>query len=1267
MYSTYTKRKIFTLICVFFGLVSTYAQQTISQVFTLSWQNDSIPFQLTDGKFVGNNDMSQHFFAKIPTQKVKIKNTRLIPLETENFSISNQVQGTLSDQFDYVCEISEFRGQYHLLIDVNPVKKINGRIERLKSFQLDVEFITDNVVNGNRNPEATFNSVLEKGEFYKISVEKTGIFRLDKDFIETKIGKSISGINPKSIKIYGQRGGMLPEENSANRIDDLKELSIYVEGETDGKFDAGDYVLFYGEGPEKLDFDSIRNNFLLKKNIYDTKNYYFITFEGVSGKRIGTQNPLQTSNKTYNYYDDVQRYEVDETNLLGSYDRTEGAGKEWFGDYFRSDRSKTYTNVFKADYIPSSPCRVYYKFAARSKNSTSINLKIGEKNFKKSISGVNIDDIEGTYASQAVIDEVFNVSTSNPSIILEFPNTTAESEGWLDFIHLEGQKLIDLSKSPFGFRNKSARNEGVIKFSLTNTSNKTIWDVTDPFNIIRMSVNADGMYFSSDNQVHEFYTMSGSSDALTPTFISKVANQNVHSIKDEDMLIVYFSDIKSEAERLKNHHESHSGLKVKILDINEIYNEFSSGKCDPSAIRDLTRLMLYRNPDFKYLLLFGDGTYDYRGLVRNINPENFIPVYETDNSLEPIIAFPSDDYYGLLGDDEGKNLVGSVDIAIGRLPVRNIDEAQSSVDKIIHYETSPDCLGDWRMRLTYCADDQDSNFHFNDMDDIARKDAIRNTIINQNKIYFDSYEQTSTSGENRYPYANQEINQNVFKGVLGMTYLGHGGPLGWAQERVLTVPDILSWNNYDKLMVMTTATCSFGAYDDPSITSPAEHAFLNPKGGAIALLTTTRSVYTNSNKILTNAVHEELYVKKNGKPSSIGEAIMIGKNINTNASFITNSRKFALIGDPAIKIALPKLNVLTTSINGNDPTMIRDTFNALEKITITGIVTDENNVINTSFNGTVYPTVYDKKITVKTKGNDSDSYPAPFSLFKTIIFKGSAEVKNGEFVFSFYVPKNINYTFGDGRISYYATDGHRTDAGGYFDTFTVGGSIKNGILDETGPQVKLYLNDESFINGGISHDHPVLIMDLVDDYGINVTGTAVGQDITAVINNDQQNIHILNDFYESDKGDYTSGKVTFPLSNLPTGKHYITGKAWDISGNSGEARLDFVIANSTDNILQHVLNYPNPFTSSTQFTFEHDFTPTEIDVCVYIYSISGKLVKTITQSNFYNGSRIHDVNWNGKDDFENKLAKGVYLYKIVAHSKELNQTKESKFEKLVIL
>ncbi|MBK9737689.1 MAG: type IX secretion system sortase PorU [Saprospiraceae bacterium] len=973
------------------------------------------------------------FYNKKPSTYKKVLRVKLTEGIKQIVQVTEPLLSKIQhSEFAADADVTEIRGLYSLNTSVLPFRKTqDGRIERLSTFSITV-YYADYLSIGNRSPDATFNSVLENGDIYKISVDKTGIFKIDKSFLESKLGITLAGINPKKIKIFGNRGGRLPEANNIPRTDDLTELSIYVSGEEDGKFDASDFILFYAEGADIWNYIPKSNEFTFDKNIYENKNYYFIKIDNQDGLRVNKSAEItDIADFETRYYDMTQRFEEDKTNLLGAYTASEGTGKEWYGEIFKTTRDRSFNSEFDfTGFNNTKAIEVSMVFAGRSSSSSSVTLSIGTKNITKSIQSVSVQDAESLYAKKAIIKESFTISDVNPSVKITYPSVSSESEGWLDYLQIISSRELVMNNGQLPFRSRETKSAGTAAFDIKDHSNQIVWDVTNPFHPEEVLVKNSRLLFKPKAAVHEFIAHNKSSGAFEPMALGKISNQNLHRIKDEKMIIVYHPIFKSEALRLAEHRQNISGFKVIAAETNEVYNEFSSGKVDPAAIRDMAKLLLNRNPDFRYLLLFGDGSYDYKGLVKEINSENFVPVYETDESFNPIDGFPSDDFYGLLGDQEGVNLIGGMDIYIGRLPAKSVEEAKTLVDKIVHYETSEDVYGDWRLRNGYTADDEDFNTHINDMDDIAKLDEARHILYNQQKVYLDAYKQVSTPGENRYPEASKSLNDNIFKGQLSLTYLGHGGPLGWAQERVLTVPDLQSWTNINSLTVMVTATCSFGAYDDPAVVSPAEFAVLNPKGGAIALMTTTRAVYTNSNKDLTNAVHELLYKKSNGNAPTLGFALGEGKNKYTGDGFRVNSRKFTLLGDPSLPVAMPKYDIYTSLVNGKNASTVKDTINALEKVIIEGYIGDATGQVITTFNGTIYPTVFDKRSTFQTLSNDNASPKFPYTSYKNILFKGAASVINGKWSFSFWAPKNINYSYGEGRISYYATDGKTVDAGG---------------------------------------------------------------------------------------------------------------------------------------------------------------------------------------------------------------------------------------------
>ncbi|NNF35536.1 MAG: type IX secretion system sortase PorU [Saprospiraceae bacterium] len=798
-----------------------------------------------------------------------------------------------------------------------------------------------------------------------------------------------------------------------------------------------------------------------------------------------------------------------------------------------------------------------------------------------------------------------------------------------------------------------------------------VWDITDPF-AIKAHLSADGAgafsFTHNHNGLLKRYAGFQPEDVTdTPVFIKKIANQNLHGINEADMVIIYPEEFSEAAMNLKNHRND-QGFNVITVEIEQIFNEYSGGKRDPVSIRDFSKMVYERDPDYRYLLLLGDGSYDYKNIVPGLPDHNFIPVYETNESLHPIESFPSDDFFALLSDFEGDDLRGQLEIAVGRIPAKSPEEANAVINKIIKYETDENTLGDWRLRIGFTADDEDSNTHLNQAERIANNTKDKYPLFNQQKVYFDAYNQESTPGGARYPDASKAINDNIFKGQLVLNYLGHGGPRGWAQERVLKVNDILSWENEDKMPLIITATCSFTGYDDPGLISAGEYAILKEDGGAIGLMTTVRAVYSLENERLTASVFDTIFSSSGNTDLTIGEIIQRAKNNNWQDTTRINARKFALIGDPSMKLTIPHNRIITTHINDQQVGVATDTIGALMKVKVNGIITDRNGNKLENYRGTIYPTVYDKESELATLRNDSRSRVSNFQLHKSILFKGAATIENGEFSFEFIVPIDIDYSIGQGRISYYAESSDLTsDGGGFYNEIIIGGSSEESLTDDIGPDINIFMNDERFVYGGTTHPNPVLLVKLSDDNGINVTGNSIGHDLVAVLDGNNQNAFLLNDFYEASVDDYKSGIVKFPMNELEPGRHTISVKAWDVANNSSEQILEFIVVDEDSPVINNIYNYPNPFSTNTSFMFEHTMQGGELDILVYIYTLSGKLVKTIQESIINTGTRVNDIQWNGRDEFDDKLGKGIYLYKIKLTDRELNVTEESNYQKLVII
>ena len=1199
---------------------------------------------------------------------VTIANAQYEPFDRTN----SRVEG-IGTSLDIHTTIEQERNQFFGKVFFTPIIKEGNQYKRLVSIDLNIQWLPKSGSDRRfRGPEHAFNSVLKDGAIYKLAVSENAIHRISYTFLKEELNIDIDNIDPRTIQLYGNGGGILPESIAADRTDDLEENAILIVGEEDGSFDPEDYLLFYGEGPHHWEFQEDQKVFDRITNIYDDNNYYFLKIGGSNGLRIKEQNSIAATAYTSTSFDDYIRLEEDLINLLDNFASAQGTGKNWYGDLFETIREKNYDDFTFPNIIQEEPAHIKVAFAGRSNSATSYNVRVGGETFTEDIRLSRTGDIEDRYAHIGVISEFFTPNGDDLSVGIEYP-ATASSKGWLDYIQINARRQLMATGDQLIFRDHQTTDFSTSTFELSNANDNTqVWDISEPTQAANQVVErSNGVlrFGVNTSDLKEFITFSSNGFFPSPTAIGLIDNQNIHSIEEADLIIIYPLDFEQEAQQLANHRRTHNAYEVKTVLLDQVFNEFSSGRLDPTAIRDFAKMIHDRSNRFKYLLLLGDGSFDYKNIKNLENPSGFIPVYETTESLHPIEGFPSDDYYGLLSDNEGTNLKGALDIAVGRIPVKSKEEAKAVINKLINYDTNANTLGDWRLRQVFVADDEDSGLHQRQANQIATKVDTVYDVFNINKIFLDAYQQVTTPGGQRYPTAKAAINNDVFKGALVLNYLGHGGSTGWTQERVLQINDILSWTNFNKLPLFVTATCSFTGYDDANFVTAGEEVLLNPRGGGIGLFTTVRAVYSSSNERLTKAVFDQLYEKVDGVNLPIGEKMRLGKNSNSADTTSINARKFTLIGDPSMLLALPKYEVITEKINGQSIQVGQvDTIQALQKIKIEGYIAAPNGAVLSSFNGKIYPTIFDKKIEVTNLGQDASSRILPFDIQKNVLFKGTASVQNGRFQFTFVVPKDINYEYGPGKISYYAENGEE-DASGFYDRIIVGGTDANAVNDTEGPLVEVFMNDSTFVFGGTTDPNPTLLVLLSDENGINVAGTSIGHDLTGLLDNDTKNTFQLNDFYESRLDDYTKGIVRYPLKDIAIGTHQVKVKAWDVFNNSSEGFTEFVVDNSAEAALERVLNYPNPFTTNTQFQFVHNLGSGQLlDVQVRIFTVSGRLVKTIDSQVLSEGNRVTGINWDGKDDFGGQLARGVYVYKVSILSTSANgKTTDSDFKKLVIL
>jgi Peptidase family C25 len=1114
-------------------------------------------------------------------------------------------------------------------------------------------------------------SALKDGDIYKFAVKETGVYRLDYAFLKNDLKiANLDQIDPRTIKVYGNGGGRLPEPNAEKRADDLTENAVLIEGESDGKFDAADAVLFYAIGADKTYFNAANHTFSRPKNIYSDQTYYYVKISTGNGLRVATQPSVANTTYTTTSYNDYARYEEDKLNILASAscNCTQGGGKEWFGDFLGTGvLEKNYSDKFNFPNLTSDSIIVRGRFAGASFSTAPFTITLGNQVVTAdiyAIAGTGPDDRQGQ--AGAISERI--ASPFRPTDIFSLKVGYTGTKGWLDYVELNVRQNLKFNGTPLSFRDVRSLSKTSTNFQIANiNANALIWDVSkaqSPKNqTFTNSSNTANFGAYTEGSLREFVLFDKTGVLLKPSAaVGKIANQNLHGIETTELLIVYPKEFEVAAKKLAAHRLK-SGLIVETAEISQVYNEFSSGALDPAAIRDFAKLLHRRSPKFRYLLLLGDGSFDYKRIypLGNLQPTDFIPAYETDDSFDAINAYPSDDFFGLLDDTEGSGLRGDLDISIGRIPCKTATEATGVVDKIIRYD-SPSSLGDWRNRTVFMGDDGDSNLHMSDADGIADGVARRVRNLNLDKLYVDAYKLDVSSGGTRVPQLNEALFQNQFKGMLTLCYLGHGGPKGLAQERILMREDLESWRNIDKLPLLITATCSFTGFDNPKEVSAGEAAILNPSGGAIASFSTVRAVYASSNQRLTSFIFDTLFSKINRRAQPIGDIFRGAKNLSNT---FDNGQKFGLFGDPSMRLAIPRFEVATTSINGKSASSAaNDTVRALQKVTIEGTILDDNGAIMSDFNGVINPTVYDKVLTIKTLGQTSDSYAQDFRIQRNVLFKGAATVKNGRWSFSFVIPKDIDYAFGAGKISYYASDLVSRDAAGSFENFIIGGSSPS-LTDNQPPKVEVFMNNFDWKSGGTTSANPTMLIKLSDDNGINVSGTSIGHDLTAVLN-DSKTAIVLNNFYEATKDDPTKGTVKYPLNNLAEGTYTLKVKAWDVANNAGEGSTEFVVATTAKGALDKVLAYPNPFSTKTNFQFEHNLTGTGFTAQIDIFNVAGQFIQTISQPVSPNGNLVNGIEWTPNGG----LASGLYVFKVTLSARDAkgkNQTADSRYERLVLI
>jgi hypothetical protein len=1180
---------------------------------------------------------------------------------------------TLTGEITVTSDLLIERKQSFVRYSFVPFRKnpSTGVLERLVSFRPIVRSTASETPPTTRNLKSrsyAASSVLATGTWYKISIKQTGIHKLTYSDL-----RAIGIQNPDHVRIYGNGGTQLAYDSSEDRYDDLLESPLYINKGNNNTWDQGDYLLFYATGPVSWKYEESQTRFVHQIHQFSDVAYYFVTEDLGPGQQIElASNPGTTPQVDITSYDAYDYREIDSINLIKS-------GRQWCWTHFEVLLRHGYSFHFP-NRIPTEPVKITSALWARSSRSSpdsKFYLNQGESRFATvELPGVNTNNYEALFASTALTHSEFTPPGDQFTVLIQFVPSNPAAKGWLDYLTLNTRCQLAYNGDQLLFRDsRSTRPSRTGRFRISNTNPEClVWDVTTPTEIRQQRTTYQSNsteFIASVSQIREYVLFDPNSETLPiPHYsgegVGLIPNQNLHAMPTPDMIILVQPGLADYARELSQIHQDMEGINSVLVTPEEVYNEFSSGIRDITAIRDFLK-MFYDRTDgtasrLRYFLFFGDGSFDNKNTSADF--ANLLPTYQSHESLFPTTSYVTDDYFGLL--DTGEQIQsGLLDIGIGRLPVSNSSEASIVINKIRNYYAQS-AMGDWRNMICMIGDDEDNNSHMRDADALARLITSKHPSFNLEKIYLDAFQQYILPAGARYPDVNRAIGNRMKKGALIMNYLGHGSERGLAHEEILTISDIKNWDNSVRLPLFMTATCEFSRFDDVEI-SAGEWVLLNPKGGGIGLFSTTRLVYSAPNYYLNREFYNYVFGRDTqGEKYGLGDIMRLTKNAIGEE---INKLSFTLLGDPALRLSYPDYRVEMTDINGKSLEVFSDTLKALSAATVQGHITDLQGNKLIDFNGQVVPTIYDKEMTMNNLANDGGPV-MEFQVQNSILFKGKASVTNGEFTFSFIVPKDMAYQVGSGKFSFYASDDQR-DASGVNQTVLFGESSGEEINDRQGPELDIFMNDSSFVSGGITNEDPILLIRVKDESGINTTGNGIGHDITAILNGNQQNALVLNDYYESDLDDYRSGTIRYPLSQLEPGDHTIKVKVWDIVNNSSEAELSFSVVSSEEVVIEHVLNYPNPFTTHTDFYFEHNQGHQDMEVLLQVYTISGKLVKSFeyiqaNQTQVGAGSyRVGPISWDGLDDFGDPIGRGTYFYRVRIRTAD-GKSKEA-FQKLVIL
>lgn len=1088
-------------------------------------------------------------------------------------------------------------------------------------------------------------SVLNSGKWVKIQVAEDGIYKLTAADLK-KMGFS----NLDKVAVYGYGGWPLDEDFSTTYIDDVPEVAVWR---------GADYLLFYGKGPRKWEYSSSDKSFIHTNNPYSNYGYYFVTEKETTGRTMEKAASAAGATLQVTTFDDYVLHEEELVSVNSS-------GRELYGESFTSTLSRDFT--ISVPGITNDEGKATLSFISRGNGTITMNV-----DGNALISGsVSVPSDEYEVARELYRERAWMADKCETVKVNIGYSTTGHKNVHLNYFRLQMKRQLKVYDNYTFFRSLSARGNAS-RFVIQGADASTlVFDVTDGVNPQQMETSLNGTELSfsipASASLREFVVVKPS-QIKAPVTVGEVANQNLHALPQQDMIIIAQPNFTTQAERLAEAHRTKDNLTVRVVTPESIYNEFSSGTPDATAYRRFMKMFYDRKTSEadapKYLLLFGDGSFDNRKLTsawKSVDMSNMLLTYQTENSLSSQ-SYVIDDYFGFLDDADNKKSLQNkkLCLGIGRFPIRTVEQATQMVDKVISYMENKN-TGSWKNNLCFMADDGSNTDgfmteHMEFADQLAGYVESEHPEFLVNKLYYDAYKKDMTAGT--YPDVRSGLQKLLKDGLLLFNYTGHGGTTALSDEKVLTQTDINQFT-YTHLPVWVTATCDFTRFDDLN-TSAGEDVFLNKSSGGIALFTTVRVAYSRPNFPINDNVIRNLFERNNGRRRTLGEVMQATKNTLSSVYKLG----FCLIGDPAVKMAYPEFGMKVTTVNGQSVDGNSISFKALEKITVEGEVLDVSGQLVTDFTGIVNPTVKDSKVTVTClKNSNKDDSPAfTFTDYPNTIFIGNDSVRNGKFSFTFTVPKDISYSNLQGKMNLYAVDTESgNEAQGNFDNFIVGGTSDTAETDTIGPEIRaLYLNDTTFVDGGQVNTTPYFVAELWDKSGVNITGSSVGHDMMLVIDESTVLSYNLNSYYELLPGEDGTGIVKFPIPALEPGKHTAEFWVWDILNNSTVRTFTFEVVEGLKPFLFDVIATPGIAREQVTFHLMHNRPESRMRVGIMVYDLAGRQLWKHEESGTSGLFENYTVSWDLTSGGV-RMRPGVYIYRAaISTDNSKDATKARKF------